>query len=119
MCITRYRLHYIEYLVGLIGKHKVDPISILDLVEVTQELRRRGRAIADRPAGHSEYQYRVMLSKVSYRDKSSNLQQKKKKKQKDMARASAKLHKWDLLYCFASCPRCDFGVSIILSTNIT
>lgn len=79
MCITRYRLHYIEYLVGLIGKHKVDPISILDLVEVTQELRRRGRAIADRPAGHSEYQYRVMLSKVSYRDKSSNLQKKKKK----------------------------------------
>ncbi|XP_017774763.1 PREDICTED: uncharacterized protein LOC108561373 isoform X3 [Nicrophorus vespilloides] len=58
------RLHYIEYLVGLIGRHKVDPINILDLVEVTQELRRRGREIPARPPSTSEFHYRQMLSKI-------------------------------------------------------
>lgn len=58
------RVHYIEYLVGLIGKHKLDPISILDLCEVTQELRRRGIALPERPQSCSEYQYKLICAKV-------------------------------------------------------
>lgn len=58
------RLHYIEYLVGLIGRHKLDPISILDLAEVSQELRRRGKELPERPASCTEHQYRNICAKV-------------------------------------------------------
>lgn len=58
------RLHYVEYLVGLIGRHKLDPINIMDLIEVTQELRRRGRELPIRKDKVTEFEYRQILSKV-------------------------------------------------------
>lgn len=60
------RLHYIEYLVGLIGRHKLDPVTILDLVEVSQEIRRRGRTLPDRPDSCSDQQYHSMCAKVCF-----------------------------------------------------
>lgn len=58
------RLHYIEYLVGLIGRHKLDPVTILDLVEVSQEIRRRGRELPERPDSCSDHQYRNICAQV-------------------------------------------------------
>ncbi|XP_066156039.1 E3 ubiquitin-protein ligase lubel isoform X2 [Euwallacea fornicatus] len=60
------RQHYIEYLVGLIFRHKLDPISILDLVEVSQELRRRGQPLPERGPWCDDNQYREMCAKVPY-----------------------------------------------------
>lgn len=58
------RLHYIEYLVGLIGRHKLDPITILDVIEVTQEIRRRGKELPERSPNCDDEQYREMCVKV-------------------------------------------------------
>ncbi|XP_067001536.2 E3 ubiquitin-protein ligase lubel isoform X1 [Anabrus simplex] len=58
------RLHYIEYLVELITRHKLDPISIFDLVDVQQELRRRGKALPAREASTTDDQYRILCAKV-------------------------------------------------------
>ncbi|KAJ8960923.1 hypothetical protein NQ318_020223 [Aromia moschata] len=59
------RLHYIEYLVGLIGRHRLDPVSILDLVEVSQELRRRGRELPERSAWCTDQEYRDICAQVA------------------------------------------------------
>lgn len=37
------RQHYIEYLVSLVVKAKLDPVTIFDLNDLRQELRRRGK----------------------------------------------------------------------------
>ncbi|XP_060517508.1 E3 ubiquitin-protein ligase lubel-like isoform X1 [Cylas formicarius] len=58
------RLHYVEYLVGLIGRHKLDPVSILDLVEVSQELRRRGKEVPERLAAVTDKDYRDLCAKI-------------------------------------------------------
>ncbi|KAK4879207.1 hypothetical protein RN001_007353 [Aquatica leii] len=58
------RLHYIEYLVGLIARHKLDPVTILDLMEVSQEIRRRGRELPDRPDSCSDQQYYSICAKI-------------------------------------------------------
>ncbi|XP_044267798.1 E3 ubiquitin-protein ligase lubel isoform X5 [Tribolium madens] len=58
------RLHYIEYLVGLIGRHKLDPITILDLVEVSQELKRRGKELPERTASCNDQEYRNLCVKI-------------------------------------------------------
>ncbi|XP_064212932.1 E3 ubiquitin-protein ligase lubel isoform X3 [Tribolium castaneum] len=58
------RLHYIEYLVGLIGRHKLDPITILDLVEVSQELKRRGKDLPERTASCNDQEYRILCVKI-------------------------------------------------------
>ncbi|KDR18370.1 RING finger protein 31 [Zootermopsis nevadensis] len=58
------RLHYIEYLVGLIARHKVDPISIFDLTDVQQELRRRGMALPAKEANTTDDEYRILCAKV-------------------------------------------------------
>nr|XP_023015110.1 titin isoform X1 [Leptinotarsa decemlineata] len=58
------RLHYIEYLVGLIGRHKLDPVPILDLMEVGQELRRRGRELPERSAWSNDAEYRDICAKI-------------------------------------------------------
>ncbi|XP_028127889.1 E3 ubiquitin-protein ligase lubel isoform X1 [Diabrotica virgifera virgifera] len=58
------RLHYIEYLVGLIGRHQLDPIPILDLVEVSQELRRRGRDLPERSAWCDDKEYKNICAKI-------------------------------------------------------
>ncbi|XP_057670807.1 E3 ubiquitin-protein ligase lubel isoform X3 [Diorhabda carinulata] len=58
------RLHYIEYLVGLIGRHRLDPIPILDLIEVSQELRRRGRELPERSAWCDDQEYKNICIKI-------------------------------------------------------
>ncbi|XP_069698159.1 uncharacterized protein LUBEL isoform X1 [Periplaneta americana] len=58
------RLHYIEYLVGLITRYKVDPISVFDLTDVQQELRRRGMALPARGANTTDDDYRILCIKV-------------------------------------------------------
>ncbi|CAH1139000.1 unnamed protein product [Phyllotreta striolata] len=58
------RLHYIEYLVGLIGRHKLDPVPILDLVEVSQELRRRGKDLPERGPWCDDQEYKSICAKI-------------------------------------------------------
>jgi hypothetical protein len=58
------RVHYIEYLVGLIARHKVDPISIFDLTDVQQELRRRGMVLPAKGAITTDDEYRTLCAKV-------------------------------------------------------
>ncbi|VEN50944.1 unnamed protein product [Callosobruchus maculatus] len=58
------RPHYVEYLVGLIGKHKLDPLPILDLMEIGQELRRRGKQLPERSAWCDDHQYRKLCAKI-------------------------------------------------------
>ncbi|GJQ83843.1 hypothetical protein Trydic_g5700 [Trypoxylus dichotomus] len=66
--VYRERLHYIEYLVGLIGRHKLDPVSIFDLIEVTQELKRHGIEIPERLPYDTDEIFHVKCSKI-VRDK--------------------------------------------------
>ena len=63
-CICYARLHYIEYLVGLIGRHKLDPVKILDLAEICQELRRHGVDLPEREHSCMDQQYRTICTKV-------------------------------------------------------
>lgn len=42
------RPHFVEYLVSVVCKAKIDPLPILDLTDCVQELRRRGLALPDR-----------------------------------------------------------------------
>ncbi|CAG9825410.1 unnamed protein product [Phaedon cochleariae] len=58
------RLHYVEHLVGLIGRHRVDPVPILDLAEVSQELRRRGRELPERAARCDDHEYRRLCAQI-------------------------------------------------------
>ncbi|XP_044752367.1 E3 ubiquitin-protein ligase lubel isoform X2 [Coccinella septempunctata] len=58
------KLHYIEYLVGLIGRHKLDPVTILDLAEVIQELRRRGKELPERSPSCNDQQYKEICVKI-------------------------------------------------------
>lgn len=58
------RSHYIEYLVRLIGRNRLDPLPILDLTDVWQELRRHGRALPDRGPWDTDAIYLVTCSKV-------------------------------------------------------
>lgn len=43
-----YRLHFVEYLVSVVVRAKIDPLPILDLTDCVQELRRRGLALPER-----------------------------------------------------------------------
>ncbi|CAG2059672.1 unnamed protein product, partial [Timema podura] len=58
------RVHYIEYLVGLIVVHKLDPVTIFDLVDVRQELKRRGKALPARTENATDDEYRIQCVKV-------------------------------------------------------
>ncbi|PNF20071.1 hypothetical protein B7P43_G05255 [Cryptotermes secundus] len=58
------RQHYTEYLVGLIARHKVDPISIFDLTDIQQEIRRRGMALPAKGANTTDDEYRILCAKV-------------------------------------------------------
>ena len=58
------RLQYIEYIVGLITRHKIDPISIFDLTDVQQELRRRGMALPTKGANTTDDEYRTLCVKL-------------------------------------------------------
>lgn len=58
------RPHYIEYLVGLIARHKIDPIAIFDLVDVQQEIKRRGKDLPDKGEYTTDEEYRNICAKV-------------------------------------------------------
>ncbi|KAG7200340.1 hypothetical protein KM043_017799 [Ampulex compressa] len=51
------RQHYIEYLAGLVLKGKLDPVTIFDLNEAKQELRRRGKVPPAKDQEMSERDY--------------------------------------------------------------
>ncbi|XP_044726520.1 E3 ubiquitin-protein ligase lubel isoform X1 [Chrysoperla carnea] len=58
------RTHYIEYLVTIIGRNKLDPISIFDINEICQELRRRGKTLPERGPYDTDPIYRTMCAQV-------------------------------------------------------
>lgn len=60
-----FRTHYIEYLVKLIAQNKLDPVTILDLTEAQQELRRRGKALPIRASNLSDQDYLTLCAKVT------------------------------------------------------
>lgn len=60
------RTHFIEYLVKLIGRHKLDPVVILDLNEVQQELRRRGKPLPIRASGQTDADYTALCAQVRF-----------------------------------------------------
>lgn len=45
---TTNRLHFVEYLVSIVAKAKIDSLPILDLSDCVQELRRRGIPLPER-----------------------------------------------------------------------
>ncbi|CAD6231835.1 GSCOCG00001610001-RA-CDS [Cotesia congregata] len=49
--------HYVEYLAGLVLKSKLDPVTIFDLNETKQELRRRGKVPPIKAQEMSEQDY--------------------------------------------------------------
>ncbi|XP_074103751.1 uncharacterized protein LOC141530509 isoform X1 [Cotesia typhae] len=51
------RQHYVEYLAGLVLKSKLDPVTIFDLNETKQELRRRGKVPPIKAQEMSEQDY--------------------------------------------------------------
>ncbi|KAG8256595.1 CD40 signaling pathway, variant 2 [Homalodisca vitripennis] len=58
------RTHFIEYLVKVIGRHKLDPVAIFDLTEVQQELRRRGKPLPIREGGQTDADYTALCAQV-------------------------------------------------------
>ncbi|EAT37920.1 AAEL010147-PA, partial [Aedes aegypti] len=58
------RIHYVEYLVGVVSKAQVDPLPILDLTDCVQELRRRGIPLPERGPWDTDEIYREMCQKV-------------------------------------------------------
>ncbi|XP_021700682.1 uncharacterized protein LOC5572927 isoform X3 [Aedes aegypti] len=58
------RIHYVEYLVGVVSKAQVDPLPILDLTDCVQELRRRGIPLPERGPWDTDEIYREMCQKI-------------------------------------------------------
>ncbi|XP_063229781.1 LOW QUALITY PROTEIN: E3 ubiquitin-protein ligase lubel [Bacillus rossius redtenbacheri] len=58
------RVHYVEYLASLVARHGLDPVTIFDLVDVKQEIKRRGKALPARPEKASDDEFRLLCVKV-------------------------------------------------------
>ena len=56
--------HYVEYLVGVVAKSKIDPLPILDLTDCVQELRRRGIPLPERGPWDTDEIYKGMCAEV-------------------------------------------------------
>lgn len=59
-----FRVHFTEYLVGIVGEAKIDPLPIFDVQDCVQELRRRGIALPERGPWDTDPIYRDMCLKV-------------------------------------------------------
>ena len=59
------RIHYVEYLVGLINQNMIDPAETFTPGELTIVLQRNDIAVPQRPQGQPEELYRQKLLAVS------------------------------------------------------
>ena len=57
-------MHYIEYLCGLVWKHKLDPVSISDASDLRQEMRRHGKRVRIQRVRESDDKYTAALRRV-------------------------------------------------------
>ena len=70
VCDTAGRMHYIEYLCGLVWKHKLDPVAISDAADLRQEMRRHGKRVRIQRVRESDEKYTAALRRVNRGGKS-------------------------------------------------
>lgn len=58
------RAHYVEYLALLVAKADIDPLSIFDLTDCVQELRRHGHPLPERGPWDTDEIYKNMCAEV-------------------------------------------------------
>ena len=58
------RIHYKEYLVGLINKNKLDPVDIMGVRELDRCFARMGKLAPKLNKNENEPQYKLRLAKV-------------------------------------------------------
>ncbi|XP_043203394.1 serine/arginine repetitive matrix protein 2-like [Amphibalanus amphitrite] len=58
------RMHYIEYLCGLVWKHQLDPVAISDAADLRQEMRRHGKRVRIQRVRESDEKYTAALRKI-------------------------------------------------------
>lgn len=58
------RNHYVEYLAALVAKADIDPLSIFDLTDCVQELRRHGHPLPERGPWDTDEIYKNMCAEV-------------------------------------------------------
>ena len=61
-----FRVHYTEYLCGLLFRNNVDPVSLLDLGELKQVFARANHFMSKQRPGEYEFQYKKRLAQVSF-----------------------------------------------------
>ena len=61
-----FRVHYTEYLCGLVFRNNVDPVSLLDLGELKQVFARANHFMPKQRPGEYEFQYKKRLAQVSF-----------------------------------------------------
>ena len=59
-----FRVHYTEYLCGLVFRNNVDPVSLLDLGELKQVFARANHFMPRQRPGEYEFQYKKRLAQV-------------------------------------------------------
>lgn len=59
-----FRVHYVEYLSGLIFRNNVEPVSILDIGEMKQVFSRANHFLPKQRAGEYEFQFKRRLADV-------------------------------------------------------
>ena len=62
--IDFFRVHYTEYLCGLVFRSNVDPVSLLDLGELKQVFARANHFMPKQRPGEYEFQYKKRLAQV-------------------------------------------------------
>ena len=66
MCLLSCRVHYTEYLCGLVFRNNIDPISLLDLGELKQVFARANHFMPKQRPGEYEFQYKKRLAEVDF-----------------------------------------------------
>jgi len=64
ICYHGYRLHYKEYLVSLINKHKIDPVDIMSLQKMKLVFERNEVTLPKMPQNETEARYKSRLQQV-------------------------------------------------------
>ena len=63
-CTIPYRRHYVEYLVKIINEHKLDPVEIMNLEDVTTLLKRENIDFDDQGDADDETYLRSLQDKI-------------------------------------------------------
>jgi len=58
------RMHYVEYLSGLVWRHRLDPVAISDAADLRQEMRRHGKRVRVQRVRETDERYTVALRKL-------------------------------------------------------